>query len=70
MPAPFEASRATIRRAARRPRRQRTIAFNAKEFKDFRHGYAGTIYKGQGRTLDQTYLYHSEHWRSAASYVG
>ena len=24
---------------------------------------------GQGRTLDQTYLYHSEHWRSAASYV-
>ena len=35
----------------------------------FRHGYAGTIYKAQGRTLDQTYLYHSEHWRSAASYV-
>ena len=45
------------------------IAFDANEFKDFRHGYAGTIYKGQGRTLDQTYLYHSEHWRSAASYV-
>jgi hypothetical protein len=45
------------------------IAFNAAEFQDFRHGYAGTIYKGQGRTLDQTYLYHSEHWRSAASYV-
>ena len=38
-------------------------------FRQFRHGYAGTIYKGQGRTLDQTYLYHSEHWRSAASYV-
>ena len=45
------------------------IAFDAREFQDFRHGYAGTIYKGQGRTLDQTYLYHSEHWRSAASYV-
>ena len=45
------------------------VAFDAKEFQDFRHGYAGTIYKGQGRTLDQTYLYHSEHWRSAASYV-
>ena len=43
--------------------------FDAEEFQDFRHGYAGTIYKGQGRTLDQTYLYHSEHWRSAASYV-
>jgi AAA domain len=45
------------------------VEFDAKEFKDFRHGYAGTIYKGQGRTLDQTYLYHSEYWRSAASYV-
>lgn len=47
----------------------RTVTFDADTFHDFRHGYAGTIYKGQGRTLDQTYLYHSEHWRSAASYV-
>jgi hypothetical protein len=39
------------------------------EFDKFRHGYAGTIYKGQGRTLDETYLYHSEHWRNATSYV-
>ena len=36
---------------------------------DLRHGYAGTIYKGQGKTLDRTYLYHTEHGRSAASYV-
>jgi hypothetical protein len=50
-------------------RAARAIAFDATQFKEFRHGYAGTIYKGQGRTLDQTYLYHSEHWRSAASYV-
>ena len=47
----------------------RVVTFNAEEFKQFRHGYAGTIYKAQGRTLDQTYLYHSEHWRSASSYV-
>jgi ATP-dependent exoDNAse (exonuclease V) alpha subunit len=39
------------------------------EFGQFRHGYAGTIYKAQGRTLDATYLYHGQHWRSAASYV-
>ena len=50
-------------------RREEIRSFDATEFKGFRHGYAGTIYKGQGRTLDQTYLYHSEHWRSAASYV-
>ena len=41
----------------------------AGEFEGFRHGYAGTIYKGQGKTLDRTYLYHTEHWRAAASYV-
>jgi ATP-dependent exoDNAse (exonuclease V) alpha subunit len=50
-------------------RRGESRTFDATEFQAFRHGYAGTIYKGQGRTLDQTYLYHSEHWRSAASYV-
>jgi hypothetical protein len=47
----------------------KTITFDAATFTKFRHGYAGTIYAGQGSTLDQTYLYHSEHWKSAASYV-
>ena len=32
-------------------------------------GYAGTIYKGQGKTLDQAYLLHTGHWRDQASYV-
>jgi Ti-type conjugative transfer relaxase TraA len=50
-------------------RESKTINFNAAAFNKFRHGYAGTIYKGQGDTLDETYLYHSEHWRSAPSYV-
>jgi len=47
----------------------KTINFDAASFDQFRHGYAGTIYKGQGKTLDQTYLYHSEHWRASAGYV-
>jgi hypothetical protein len=47
----------------------REVVWSASEFAGFRHGYAGTIYKGQGRTLDHTYLYHTHHWRSAASYV-
>jgi ATP-dependent exoDNAse (exonuclease V) alpha subunit len=50
-------------------RQPKTISFNAAAFNEFRHSYAATIYRGQGRTLDQTYLYHSEHWRSAPSYV-
>ena len=48
-------------------REGKTINFDAANFDNFRHGYAGTIYKGQGDTLDQAYLYHSEHWRSAPS---
>ena len=47
----------------------REVVWSADEFAGFRHGYAGTIYKGQGRTLDHTYLFHTYHWRSAASYV-
>jgi Ti-type conjugative transfer relaxase TraA len=47
----------------------RDVTWSAHEFEGFRHGYAGTIYKGQGKTLDRTYLYHTEHWRAAASYV-
>jgi len=47
----------------------REVAWSAPEFAGFRHGYAGTIYKGQGKTLDHTYLLHTHHWRAAASYV-
>ncbi|MBV9825371.1 MAG: MobA/MobL family protein [Alphaproteobacteria bacterium] len=41
----------------------------AGEFSQFRLGYAGTIYKGQGRTIEETYLYHTDHWRAASGYV-
>ena len=53
----------------------RTVTFTvgqdrqAGEFNGFRHGYAGTIYKGQGKTLNQSYLYHSANWRQASTYV-
>jgi len=48
----------------------RTVNWSvADEFTGFRHGYAGTIYRGQGKTLDDTYLLHTHHWRAAASYV-
>ena len=47
----------------------REVTWEASEFQGFRHGYAGTIYKGQGKTLDHMYLLHTSHWRAAASYV-
>ena len=56
-------------------RKGRVVSFTvgeaeeAGQFNAIRHGYAGTIYKGQGQTLDQSYLYHSQHWRAASAYV-
>ena len=47
----------------------RRLTFNAEQFDGFRYGYAGTIYKGQGRTFDDVYLYHSTHWRDTSAYV-
>lgn len=49
--------------------RGREITFDTQEFSNIDLGYAGTIYRGQGKTLDQTYLLHTHHWRDAASYV-
>jgi ATP-dependent exoDNAse (exonuclease V) alpha subunit len=49
--------------------RDNLVTFDAAAFRDFRLGYAGTIYKGQGRTIDETYLHHSPHWQAAPSYV-
>lgn len=57
----------TLDAAAGREGRQ--VEWYASEFNGFRHGYAGTIYKGQGKTLDHTYLMHTHHWRAASSYV-
>jgi hypothetical protein len=48
-----------------------TVGDDAKagEFNKFKRGYAGTIYKGQGDTLDQTYVCHSSLWKNSAAYV-
>lgn len=49
--------------------RGREITFDTRDFANIDLGYCGTIYRGQGKTLDQTYLLHTHHWRDAASYV-
>lgn len=64
-----ETGRISLRLDAPAGREGRVVAWSAAEFDGFRLGYAGTIYKGQGRTLDHTYLLHSSFWRSAAAYV-
>ncbi|KUM25577.1 hypothetical protein AU467_25720 [Mesorhizobium loti] len=61
--------RISVRLDAAAGRDGRKVEWYASEFNGFRHGYAGTIYKGQGKTLDHTYLMHTHHWRAASSYV-
>lgn len=39
------------------------------QFNGVRHGYAGTIYKGQGRTVDHAYVLHDKHWGRSSAYV-
>ncbi len=53
------------------PRVSFTVGEDARagEFNSFKHGYAGTIYRGQGRTLDQSYVAYSQHMRASAAYV-
>ncbi len=45
------------------------VTFDAREFSQFDLGYAGTIYRGQGKTLEETYVLHTRHWRDASTYV-
>jgi len=45
------------------------ITFHKDNYSEISLGYAGTIYRGQGKTLDQTYLLHTHHWRREISYV-
>ncbi|MBF0562407.1 MAG: AAA family ATPase [Alphaproteobacteria bacterium] len=47
----------------------RTSCFDSRQFDGFRHGYAGTIYKSQGKTIGETYVLHSTHWRAESFYV-
>jgi Ti-type conjugative transfer relaxase TraA len=66
----------TIRLDAKaRDEKPRDVSFRigedagAGEFNAIKHGYAGTIYKSQGDTIAQTYVLHSDQWRSAGGYV-
>lgn len=45
------------------------VCWRSDDFRFIRHGYAGTGWKGQGKTIDTTYQLFSPHWDAALSYM-
>ncbi len=46
------------------------LSFDARLFDKFALGYAGTVYRGQGKTQTTVYCLHGKLWESRTSYVG
>lgn len=72
----IEGGRVTVELDGGKGQPGRVVSFDvgedarAGQFNAFRHGYAGTVYRSQGSTIDVAYRLHSGAERSAASYVG
>lgn len=49
---------------------QRQIVVNTEHYKHLDHGYAATVHKAQGVTVDRSYLLSSKHYDAHSSYVG
>ena len=50
-------------------REETRIAFETKDYRDFDHGYASTIHKSQGATVDRSYILASQYFDRHSSYV-
>ncbi len=49
---------------------QRQVVVDTEEYKHLDHGYAATVYKAQGVSVDRSYLLTSTHYDAHSSYVG
>lgn len=51
------------------PRGKRPVSWTSDTFNGLRHGYAGTGWKAQSKTIDRTYHLFSKHWTAPLSYM-
>ena len=49
--------------------KSRMISVNLADYNHLEHGYAATVYKAQGVTVDRTYLLTSRHYDAHSTYV-
>lgn len=47
----------------------RNVSFNSDEYSRFQHGYAATVHKTQGVTVDESYVLASKHFDRHSTYV-
>jgi Ti-type conjugative transfer relaxase TraA len=47
----------------------REVAFDPREYRDFQLGYAGTVYRGQGKTQTTVFALHGTYSDAASAYV-
>jgi Ti-type conjugative transfer relaxase TraA len=52
------------------PERERTVRFDTRDYAHIEHGYAATVHKAQGITVDRTHLLATPHLDRHAAYVG
>lgn len=59
----------TVRLDATGAKEARSVTFNLNQYNDIDHGYAATVYKAQGVTVDRSHILASKHFDRHSTYV-
>lgn len=62
-------SELTVRLDAQGTKEARSVTFNVNQYNDIDHGYAATVYKAQGVTVDRSHILVSKHFDRHSTYV-
>ena len=62
-------SELTVRLDAQGAKESRSVTFNVNQYNDIDHGYAATVYKAQGVTVDRAHVLATKHFDRHSTYV-